>query len=465
MNASSFDVTVIGGGPGGYVAAIRSAQLGFKTLLIERDRLGGTCLNWGCIPTKSLLHSVDLLESCSALEQFGVIAEAPTFDLDALVARSRSVADQLNAGIKMLLKKQGVTTLFGEATMSSPCSVEVQTNAEIQLIETSHVILATGARSRKLPQLESAKAHVWDCQDAMMPTTLPSSLLIIGCGAIGVEFASVYSGLGVEVMIIDIADRILPELDEDLSSYVHSQLASKLVQVHVGASLSSIAESKSGVTAVLETGSGPIELHAGKVLTATGVVPNTEGLGLEEIGVSCLKSGYVDVDDRCKTSVDSVYAIGDLAGPPCLAHKASNQGRTAIAAIAGSASLDSLQTTPIPTCVYCSPPVASVGLTEAAARQQNLDVKVGNFPFAGNGMALVLGQDGFVKTIVDARTEEILGVHIAGEGAPELINTVSVAMALESTVEELESVVFAHPSLSEMLPESLAKAAGRAIHI
>ena len=462
--ARSFDVLIIGAGPGGYVAAIRAAQLGLKTAIVERAELGGVCLNWGCIPTKALLRSAEVYRQMNHAEEFGLAASSTGFDLSAVVERSRAVAERLNRGVGFLLKKNKVTVLKGSAVITEPGRLRVSGEDEGPC-EADHVIIATGARPRVLPGLEPDGEKVWTYFDALKPQAMPESLLVVGSGAIGIEFASFYATFGADVTVVEIAPQILPAEDAEIAGIARKQLEKSGVKFIAPARVAGLEKDADSVTATIVGEDGTRrEITVERVISAVGVVGNTEGLGLEDLGVKT-EGGCIAVDGLGRTSVPGLHAIGDVAGPPMLAHKASHEGIVCVEAIAG---LDPspIERGRIPACTYCHPQIASVGLSEAAAIDAGHQVRVGRFPFAGNGKAIALGEaEGLVKTVFDAGTGQLLGAHMVGAEVTELIQGFVVAMNLETTEEELMHTVFAHPTLSEMMHESVLDAWGRAIHV
>jgi dihydrolipoamide dehydrogenase len=468
MAEEKFDVIVIGGGPGGYVAAIRAAQLKLKTAVVEREHLGGICLNWGCIPTKALLRTSELYHLFRRADEFGLSAKDIGFDLKKVVARSRAVAKQLNQGVGHLLKKNKVTVFDGEAKFTAKNKLKVSKDGkDVADLTAPHIIIATGARAREIPgQLEADGKRIWTYKQAMVPETMPKSLVVIGSGAIGIEFASFYRTLGADVMVVEMLDRILPVEDEEISALAHKAFVKQGMKIHVGASVKKLEVGKDNVTVSIGTKDGKTEnLTVDRVILAIGIVGNVENLGLEEIGVKVDRT-HIVIDEWCRTSVPGVYAIGDVAGPPWLAHKASHEGVVCVEKIAGEKGAHPLNTRNIPGCTYCTPQIASVGLTEAAAKAAGHEVKVGKFPFIGNGKAIALGEpEGLVKTVFDAKTGELLGAHMIGAEVTELIQGYAVAKTLETTEVELMQSVFPHPTLSEMMHESVLAAYGRVIHI
>ena len=464
-----FDLVVIGAGPGGYVAAIRAAQLGLKVAIVERDKLGGICLNWGCIPTKALLKSAETFETLGHLEDYGLRVEKAGFDLEAVVARSRKVAGQLNAGVAFLMKKNKITVIEGEAQLEAGAPapvvrVALKAGGE-KLLKAANVILATGARARTLPDLGLAPDgdRVWTYREAMVPGRLPTSLLVVGSGAIGIEFASFYRALGSEVTVIEALPRILPVEDEEVSAAARKAFEARGIAFRTGASVRRLARSAKGVELTVEAGGAEETLKADVAIVAVGIVGNTEGLGLEALGVAIEKT-HVVTDSHGFTGVPGLWAIGDLAGPPWLAHKASHEGVHCVEHIAGLK--PSGLTAPIPGCTYASPQVASVGLTESQAKARGLEVRVGRFPLRANGKAIAAGQtEGFIKTVFDAATGALVGAHMIGADVTEMIQGYALAMTLEATEADLFATVFPHPTVSEGMHEAALDAFGRALHI
>ncbi len=470
MTASDYDLLVIGGGPGGYVAAIRAAQLGFKTAVVEREHMGGVCLNWGCIPTKALLRTADIYDLFHRAEEFGLKAENIGFDLDKVVKRSRKVAGRLSSGVSMLMKKHKITVIEGEARLEkgdAAPSVIVKGEKGETRHTASHVILATGARARTVPQagLEPDGEHIWTYKEAMVPEAMPDSLLVIGSGAIGMEFASFYDAMGADVTVVEMVDRILPAEDGEISKLARKAFEKRGVTIHTEAQVGALKSGAGGVKAEVKLKSGKTEtVTVDKVILAIGITGNVEGLGLEDLGAK-VERGHVVADGYGCTGVKGLYAIGDVTGAPWLAHKASHEGVICVEAIAGL-SPHPMNKDNIPGCTYCHPQVASVGLTEGKAREAGRKIKVGRFPFAGNGKAIALGEDsGLVKTVFDADTGELLGAHMIGAEVTELIQGYAVGKTLETTEAELMHTIFPHPTLSEMMHESVLDAYDRVIHI
>jgi len=464
-----FDLVVVGAGPGGYVAAIRAAQLGLKVAIVERDKLGGICLNWGCIPTKALLKSAETFETLGHLEDYGLRAEKVSFDLEAVVGRSRKVAGQLNAGVAFLMKKNKITVIEGEARLEagSPAPlvrVALKAGGE-RTLKAANVILATGARARTLPDLGLVPdgQRVWSYREAMVPDRVPTSLLVVGSGAIGIEFASFYKALGSEVTVIEALPRILPVEDEEVSAAAQKAFEARGIAFRTGASVRRLAPRGKGVELTVEAGGATEVLKAEVAIVAVGIVGNVEGLGLEALGVTIEKT-HVVTDSHGATGVPGLWAIGDLAGPPWLAHKASHEGVHCVEHIAGLK--PSGLTAPIPGCTYASPQIASVGLTEAQAKARGLSVKVGRFPLRANGKAIAAGHtEGFIKTVFDAANGALVGAHMIGADVTEMIQGYALAMTLEATEADLFATVFPHPTISEGMHEAALDAFGRALHV
>jgi len=465
MADTSFDLVVVGAGPGGYVAAIRAAQLGMKAAVVERQHLGGICLNWGCIPTKALLRTAEIYDLMKHADAFGLKVDGIGFDIAKVVERSRKVAGQLNSGVGHLLRKNKVTVIDGHGQLAGRGKLHVSKDGkDVADLTAKHIILATGARARTLPGLEPDGRRIWTYMEAMVPEAMPKSLLVIGSGAIGIEFASFYRSLGAEVTVVEVLDRVLPVEDEEISAFALKAFESQGITIHTSASVKALKPSGDSVTATIEGGGKSWEQTVERVILAVGIVGNVENLGLEGSGVRVEKS-HVVIDEWCRTGEPGVYAIGDLVGPPWLAHKASHEGIICVEKIAGVPGVHPLDTSRIPGCTYCRPQVASVGLTEAAAKAKGHEVRVGRFPFIGNGKAIALGEpEGLVKTVFDAKTGELLGAHMIGAEVTELIQGYGVAKTLETTEAELMHAVFPHPTLSEMMHESVLSAYGRAVH-
>jgi dihydrolipoamide dehydrogenase len=472
MAETSFDVLIIGSGPGGYVTAIRSAQLGFKTAIIERAYLGGVCLNWGCIPTKALLRSAEILHYLQHAKDYGLSAGKVSFDPKAVVQRSRVVSKRLNDGVGFLMKKNKVEVIWGEASIDAPGKVTVKpSKAEAPknasgpgTYSAKHIIVATGARPRALPGIEGDGKLVWTYFEAMVPDRVPKSLLVIGSGAIGIEFASFFRALGSEVTVVEILPQILPAEDAEVAAFARKSFEKQGIKIITSAKVTKLDKKSDAVTATIEDGKGAQTVTFERAISAVGVVGNVENLGLEKLGVKTDR-GTIVIDGYCRTNVPGIYAIGDVAGPPLLAHKAEHEGVICVEAIRGLKP-HPMDKRMIPSCTYCSPQIASVGLTEAAAKEKKIDIRVGHFPFIGNGKAIALGEDqGFVKVIFDKKSGQLLGAHMIGAEVTELIQGYVIAMNLETTEEELMHTVFPHPTLSEMMKEAVLDAYGRALNI
>jgi dihydrolipoamide dehydrogenase len=478
--ASPYDILIIGGGPGGYVAAIRAAQLGFKTAVVEREHLGGICLNWGCIPTKALLRTAEIYHYAEHAKDYGLKLEGKlTYDPAAVVKRSRTVSGQLNGGVGFLMKKNKVDVIWGEATITKPGEVSVGKAKKQPMqpqhpapkgtlgegtYQAKHIIVATGARPRVLPGIEPDGKLIWTYFEAMVPPQFPKSLIVMGSGAIGIEFASFYRTMGCEVTVVELLPQILPVEDAEIAALARKRFEKQGIKIFTGTKVTKVEKGANDVTCTLDDGEGKTStLKAERVISAVGVVGNTENLGLEKLGMK-IDRGVIGIDEVGRTNVPGIFAIGDVAGPPMLAHKAEHEGTICVEAIKGlhPHAMDKLM---IPGCTYCQPQVASAGLTEAKAKEQGLQVKVGRFPFIGNGKAIALGEpDGLVKTIFDAKTGKLLGAHMVGAEVTELIQGFVIAMNLETTEAELMNSVFPHPTLSEMMHESVLDAYGRVIH-
>jgi dihydrolipoamide dehydrogenase len=466
MAENSFDLIVVGGGPGGYVAAIRAAQLGLKTALVEREHLGGICLNWGCIPTKALLRSSEIYHLLHRLDDFGFSAKDVSFDAGKVVARSRAVAKQLSNGVAYLLRKNNVTVFDGHGRLAGKGRLSVTKDGNpVAELSAEHIVLATGARARALPGLEPDGERVWTYKEAMVPPAIPKSLLVVGSGAIGIEFASFYHDMGAEVTVVEVLDRVLPVEDEEISAFARKSFEKQGIKIHTGATVTALEQGSDTVNARIEAGGKTLEASVDRVVLAIGIVGNVEGIGLENTGVVVEKT-HVVVDEWLRTGEPGVYAIGDLVGPPWLAHKASHEGVICVERIAGVNDVHPIDVRNIPACTYCRPQVASVGLTEKSAREAGHEVKVGHFPFIGNGKAIALGEpEGMVKTIFDGKTGELLGAHMIGAEVTELIQGYTIAKTLETTETELIRTIFPHPTLSETMHEAVLDAYRRAIHI
>jgi dihydrolipoamide dehydrogenase len=462
----SYDLVILGGGPGGYVAAIRAAQLGMKTCLVEREHLGGICLNWGCIPTKALLRTSEIFHLMHRLGDFGLSADNISFDAKKVVARSRAVAKQLSNGVGFLMRKNKVTVVMGEGKLAGKGKVAVAKDGKpVADLEAKHIILATGARARSLPGLEPDGKLVWTYKEAMIPEAIPKSLLVVGSGAIGIEFASFYRDMGAEVTVVEVLDRVLPVEDEEISAFARKAFEKHGIKIHTGATVKALEKGKDEVTAKIEAGGKAFDLTVDRVISAIGIVGNVEGIGLEGTGVKVDRT-HVVADEWLRTGEAGIYAIGDLVGPPWLAHKAMHEGVICVEHIAGVNGVHPLDLHNIPGCTYCRPQVASVGLTEKAARDQGYEVKIGHFPFIGNGKAIALGEpEGMIKTVFDGRTGELLGAHMVGAEVTELIQGYAIAKTLETTQAELMRTIFPHPTISEAMHESVLDAYGRALHI
>ncbi len=465
MSDKNFDVIVIGGGPGGYVAAIRAAQLGLKTAVVEANHLGGICLNWGCIPTKALLRSSEIYHLMHRLDEFGLSAKEIKFDIKKVVERSRGVASQLSGGIKHLLKKNKVTVFDGWGKLQGAGKVAVEKDGKTtDTLSGKHIILATGARARELPGLEADGKQVWTYKHAMTPEKMPKSIVVVGSGAIGIEFASFYNSMGADVTVVEVMDRIVPVEDEEISAMAKKAFEKQGMKIMTGAKVAKLDKSKSNVKVTVETPKGNKELTVDVVISAVGIVANTENIGLEKTKIK-LDRGHIVTNEWLETDEKGVYAIGDVTGAPWLAHKASHEGVICVEKIAGVKDVHPLNKSNIPGCTYCHPQIASVGLTEAKAKEQGYKVKVGRFPFIGNGKAIALGEpEGMIKTIFDEKTGEMLGAHMIGAEVTEMIQGYGIAKTLETTEAELMHTVFPHPTLSEMMHESVLDAYGKAIH-
>ena len=473
MTESNFDIIIIGSGPGGYVTAIRAAQLGFKTAIVERDFLGGICSNWGCIPTKALLRSAEIYHYMQHAKDYGLSADNVSFDAAAVIKRSRGVAGRMNTGVGFLMKKNKVSVIWGEATIDAPGKITVKASRTeapkgslgAGSYQAKHIIIATGARPRVLPGLEPDKKLVWTYFEAMNPDRMPKSLLVVGSGAIGIEFASFYRTMGAEVTVVEVLPQILPVEDAEIAAFARKQFEKQGMKIMSGAKVTKLDKKADSVTATIDDGKGGTQtLTVDRVIAAVGVVGNIENIGLEKLGVKTDR-GTIVIDDMCRTNVKGIYAIGDVAGPPMLAHKAEHEGVICIEAIKGLHP-HAMDKSLIPGCTYCFPQVASVGLTEQAAKDKKLDIRVGRFPFIGNGKAIALGEDqGLVKVIFDKKTGRLLGAHLVGAEVTELIQGFVVAMNLETTEEELMHTIFPHPTVAETMKEAVLDAYGRVLNM
>lgn len=466
MSEKNFDVVVIGGGPGGYVAAIRAAQLGMKVAVVEANHLGGICLNWGCIPTKALLRSAEVFHLMKHADAYGLSAKDVSFDIKKIVERSRGVAKQLSGGIGHLLKKNKVAVFDAYGKLLGKGKVELSKDGKkTDEISGKHIIIATGAKARQIPGLEPDGKLVWTYREAMVPDMMPKSLVVVGSGAIGIEFASFYRTLGADVTVIEMMDRVMPVEDEEISGIARKAFEKQGMKILTGAATKKLEKGKDNVTVHVEVGGKMEKIVADRVIMAVGITANTENIGLENVPGVKLDRGHIVTDGYLKTGEAGVYAIGDVTGAPWLAHKASHEGVICVEKIAGQKDVHPMVKSNIPGCTYCHPQVASVGMTEKAAKEKGLDIKVGKFPFAGNGKAIALGEpDGLVKTIFDAKTGELLGAHMIGAEVTELIQGYVIGKTNELTEAEFMHTVFAHPTLSEMMHESVLSAYGKAIH-
>jgi dihydrolipoamide dehydrogenase len=466
MAETSFDLIVVGGGPGGYVAAIRAAQLGMNTALVEREHLGGICLNWGCIPTKALLRTAEIYALMHHIGDFGLKAKDVGYDFPKVIKRSRQVAGQLNRGVQHLMKKNKVQVFDGHGRLDGRKTVAVEKDGKgTESVQAEHIILATGARARTLPGLEPDGKHIWTYKEAMVPEQMPKSVLVIGSGAIGIEFASFYDHLGADVTVVEVLERVLPVEDEEISAFARKQFEKRGFKIHTKAKVSGLEVANRAVKATIEPAGGkPETITVDRVILAVGIVGNVEDLGLETTGVK-VEGSHVVTDEWLRTGEPGVYAIGDVAGPPWLAHKASHEGVVCVERIKGLNTVHPLDVTKIPGCTYCTPQVASVGLTEKAAKDLGFEVRVGRFPYIGNGKAIALGEtEGMVKTVFDARTGELLGAHMIGAEVTELIHGYVLARQVEATELDLMHTIYPHPTLSEMMHEAVLDAYGQAIH-
>jgi dihydrolipoamide dehydrogenase len=466
MPDTSFDIIVLGGGPGGYVAAIRAAQLGMKTAVVEREHLGGICLNWGCIPTKALLRSSEINHLLHNVGTFGFAVKEVTYDAKKIVERSRQIAKQHSNGVGFLMKKHKITVIDGHGALLGKGKIAVSKDGKaLGEFQAKHIIIATGARARTLPGLEPDGKFVWTYKEAMIPEALPKSLLVIGSGAIGAEFASFYRDMGAEVTLIEVLDRVLPAEDEEISAFALKAFRKQGMKVHTSTMVKELKKNGADVTATLLAGDKTAQVNAERVVLAVGITGNVENIGLDKTGVRVDKS-HILVNEWLQTDEPGVYAIGDIVGPPWLAHKAMHEGVVCVERIAGLNTAHPLDVSNVPGCTYCRPQVASVGLTERQAKEAGHEVRVGRFPFLGNAKATVLGdREGLVKTVFDAKTGELLGAHMIGAEVTELIQGYSIAKTLEATEQELMRTIFPHPTLSEMMHESVLDAYGQALHI
>ena len=466
MADTNFDVVVIGGGPGGYVAAIRAAQLKMKVAVVEANHLGGICLNWGCIPTKALLRSSEIHHLAQVSEQFGIKVEGLSFDIKKIVERSRAVSKQLSGGIAHLLKKNKVTVFDGWGKLAGNGQVAVEKDGKVlNTLKAKHIILATGARARALPGLEPDGKQVWSYREAMVPEEMPKSVLVVGSGAIGIEFASFYKTLGADVTVVEIMDQVMPVEDKEISDFARKQFEKQGMKIITGAKVAKLDKGAKSVKVTVEKGKKTEVIEVEKVIAAVGIVPNVENIGLEKTKIK-QDRGHIVTDEYSKTDEAGIYAIGDVAGAPWLAHKASHEGIICVEKIAGLNNVHPLKKANIPGCTYCSPQVASVGLTEAKAKEQGYDIKVGRFPFMGNGKAIAFGEpEGLVKTIFDKKTGELLGAHMVGAEVTEMIQGFVIGKTMEAVEEDFMHTIFPHPTLSEMMHESVLDAYGKVVHM
>ncbi|MCV9907327.1 dihydrolipoyl dehydrogenase [Brucella sp. HL-2] len=480
--SNSYDVIVIGSGPGGYVAAIRAAQLGLKTAVVEREHLAGICSNWGCIPTKALLRSAEVKHLADHAKNYGLKLEGSiTADIKAVVSRSRGIAERMNGGVGFLMKKNKIDVIWGEAKLSKPGEIVVSKTSKAPMLpqapqpkntlgegtyKAKHIIVATGARPRALPGIEPDGKLIWTYFEAMVPQELPQTMLVMGSGAIGIEFASFYNDMGVDVTVVELMSNIMPVEDAEISTFARKQLEKRGLKIITDAKVSKVEKGTNNVTAHIETKDGKVQtLTVDRMISAVGVQGNIENIGLEALGIKTDR-GCIAIDAYCKTNVDGIYAIGDVAGPPMLAHKAEHEAVICVEKIAGLPNVHPLDRNMVPGCTYCNPQVASVGLTEAKAKELGRDIRVGRFPFVANGKAIALGEDqGLVKTIFDKKTGQLLGAHLVGAEVTELIQGFVVAMNLETTEEELMHSVFPHPTISETMKESVLDVYGRALNM
>ena len=465
MAEKSFDLVVLGGGPGGYVAAIRAAQLGMKAVVVEREHLGGICLNWGCIPTKTLLRSSEINHLLGNLGEFGFAADNIRYDLDKIVKRSRAVAKQLSSGVSHLLKKNKIETFIGQGKLAGAGKLTVEKDGKVtDTLSAPHIILATGARARHLPGMEADGKQIWTYREAMVPEKMPKSLLVIGSGAIGIEFASFYLNMGVPVTVVEVMDRVLPVEDAEISAMARKSFEKQGMKILTGATVKGIKKATDSVTVTVEMAGKSQEITVDRVISAVGIVGNVENIGIEGTGV-VVERGHIVIDGYGQTGERGVYAIGDVTGAPWLAHKASHEGVICVEKIAGLNDVHPMNVLNIPGCTYCRPQVASVGLTEAAARAAGHEIRVGKFPLLANGKAITMGEpEGMVKTVFDATTGELLGAHMIGAEVTEMIQGFTLARTMEATEAELINTIFPHPTVSEAMHESVLDAYGRSIH-
>ncbi|APZ98301.1 dihydrolipoyl dehydrogenase [Sphingopyxis sp. QXT-31] len=465
MADTNYDLIVLGSGPGGYVAAIRAAQLGLKTAIVERENLGGICLNWGCIPTKALLRSAEIYHYMQHAGDYGLIAQQISADIDAVVKRSRGVAKQLSQGVAFLMKKHKITVHMGEGKLTAPGKLEVKGEKGTETLTAKNIIVATGARARDLPFAPADGKRIWTYRHALVPPEMPKKLLVIGSGAIGIEFASFYSDMGAEVTVVEMLDRLVPVEDADVSAFLEKQLKKQGMTIHTGAGVEELKATATGVSAKIKGKDGKVEsAEFSHAIVAIGIVPNTENIGLEALSVKTTK-GHIDTDAMCRTNVPGIWAIGDVTAPPWLAHKAMHESVISVEAIAGHHP-HAMDPRNIPGCTYCRPQIASVGLTEAKAKELGYEVKAGTFPFIGNGKAIALGEaEGFTKTVFDAKTGELLGAHMIGAEVTELIQGYTIGKTAELVEDDFIGTVFPHPTLSETMHEGVLAAFGRPLHI
>jgi dihydrolipoamide dehydrogenase len=466
MAEQNFDLVIVGGGPGGYVAAIRAAQLGMKTAIVERENLGGICLNWGCIPTKALLRTSEINHLLHHVQDYGFAPVTAEFEIDKIVKRSRAVAKQLSSGVAHLMRKHKITVFDGTGKLAGKQTLAVEKDGKpVATLKAPHIILATGARARQLPGIEGDGKLIWNYREAMVPTVMPKSLLVIGSGAIGIEFASFYLNLGVKVTVVEVLPRILPVEDEEISAFAHKAFVRQGMTILTGVAVKGVKKAADSVTVTVESGGKSQDITVDRVISAVGIVGNVEGVGIEGTAIKVDRT-HVVIDEFCRTGEPGVYAIGDLAGPPWLAHKAMHEGVICVEKIAGLNDVHPMNVANIPGCTYCRPQIASVGLTEARAKEAGHTVKVGHFPFIGNGKAIAMGEtEGMVKTVFDAKTGELLGAHMIGAEVTEMIQGYTIARTLESTETELMNTIFPHPTISETMHEAVLDAYGQVLHM